>query len=91
MSAVKFLERKGVIQFFGAALLASPFANALMFMVLQKSKNNLAYQQLSFWKILTTGSPLHYGLAICSLVIGFVMIESIFFTVTKKQYGHILY
>lgn len=86
MSAVKFLERKGVIQFFGAALLASPFANALMFMVLQKSKNNLAYQQLSFWKILTTGSPLHYGLAICSLVIGFVMIKG-----SQKAWSYVLF
>ncbi len=75
MSAVKFLERKGVIQFFGAALVIAPFANALMFIVLQKSKNNLLYQQLSFWKVLTSGTPLHYVLAVCSFAIGIIMLR----------------
>lgn len=75
MSAVKFLERKGVIQFFGAALVIAPFANALMFLVLQKSKNNLIYQQLNFWNVLTSGTPLHYILAVCSFIIGILMLR----------------
>jgi hypothetical protein len=75
MLAVKFLERKGVIQFFGAALVMAPFANAFMFIILQKSKNNLLYQQLSFWKVLTSGTPLHYALAVCSFVIGIIMLR----------------
>ncbi len=85
MSAVKFLERKGVIQSFGAALLAAPFANALMFIVLQKSQKNLAVQNLSFWKVVTSGTPLHYTLAICSLIIGAVML-----TGSKKAWSFVL-
>ncbi len=85
MSAAKFLERKGVIRFFGAALLVAPFANALMFIILQKSKNNLLYQQPSFWKVLTTGSPLHYGLAFCSFVIGAMMLKG-----SQKVWSYVL-
>jgi hypothetical protein len=86
MSAVKFLERKGVVRFFGAALIVAPFANALMFMVLQKSKNNLLYQHLSFWKILTNGTPLHYALAISSLIIGSVMLKG-----SNKAWSYVLF
>lgn len=85
MSAVKFLERKGVIQSFGAALLAAPFANALMFIILQKSQKNLAVQNLSFWKVVSSGTPLHYALAICSLIIGIVML-----TGSKKAWSFVL-
>jgi hypothetical protein len=85
MLAVKFLERKGVIQSFGAALLAAPFANALMFIILQKSQKNIAVQNLSFWKVVTSGTPLHYTLAICSLIIGVVML-----TGSKKAWSFVL-
>ena len=74
-SAVKFLERPIVIKCFGFALLVAPFFNALMFIFLQKSKNSLVYQQLSFWKVLVSGSPLNYGLALCSFVIGAIMLR----------------
>ena len=73
--AVKFLEKPLVIRFFGLALLIAPFFNAFMFMILQKSKNNLIYQQLSFWKVLTSGSLLNYSLAISSIVIGAMMLK----------------
>lgn len=74
-SAVKFLERPLVIRCFGFALLVAPFFNAMMFIFLQKSKNNLTYQQLSFWKVLLSGSPLNYGLAVCSFIIGAIMLR----------------
>lgn len=85
MSAVKFLERKGVIQTFGVALLAAPFMNAVMFIILQKSQKNIALQNLNFWKVISSGTPLHYALAACSLIIGVVMLSG-----SKKAWSFVL-
>ena len=85
MLAVKFLERKGVIQSFGVALLAAPFMNALMFIILQKSQKNGALQNLNFWKVISSGTPLHYALAACSLIIGLVMLSG-----SKKAWSFVL-
>jgi hypothetical protein len=85
MSAVKFLERKGVIQSFGVILIGAPFVNALMFILLQKSQKNIALQNLSFWKVISTGTPLHYALAAGSLILGAYMLSG-----SRKAWNFVL-
>lgn len=78
MSAVKFLEKKAVIRTFGVALCLAPLANALMFILLQKTTNPLykqTFQQVSFWTVLKSGTTFHYFLAISSLIIGIIMLR----------------
>lgn len=82
---VKLLERKGFMQFWGFVLIAAPVANTLAFIFLQKSQNPLLYSQLSFWKVLSTGTPLHYALALCSFALGVMMLRG-----SQKTWGFFL-
>ena len=75
MSAVQFLERKTVIRGFGLALILAPAFNAGMLIYLQKQQNPLLFKQIGWFKLLTHGSMLSYFLAVCSIIIGFIMLK----------------
>lgn len=76
MKAVKFLEKKLVIRFFGIALCLAPFINILLYFYLEKLKPNYNSYHMTLTELLKTGSPLHYFLAFCSLAIGLVMLTT---------------
>ncbi len=75
MSAVQFLERKTVIRGFGLALILAPAFNAVALIYLQKQQNPLLFKQIPWYKLVTHGSPISYILAVCSVIIGFIMLR----------------
>lgn len=74
MKVVRFLERKNVIRFFGAALVLAPFVNIALHIYLTKMQNHMTWQQIGLWQYLKSGNTLSYFLAVFSVFIGFKML-----------------
>ena len=75
MKVVRFLEREGVIKFFGSALIAAPFINLGLHLFVLKVQNKASWEQVNVLNFLKSGNPFSYFLAFCSIVIGFKMLS----------------
>jgi hypothetical protein len=74
-SAVKFLERKQVIQFFGLCLLLAPFVNAYLVLYTRMQNYKLTWAQINIISTLKSGILDNYVLSLVSIVIGIVMLR----------------
>jgi hypothetical protein len=74
MFLVKVLEKKGVIQTFGAALVLAPFMNTLVKMALLGPIPN-RWSFAMFWRIIMVGSIPNQILYVASIIIGILMLR----------------
>jgi hypothetical protein len=74
-SAVKFLERKQVIQFFGFCLVVAPFVNAYLVLYTKMQDYKLTWAQINIINTLKSGILDNYILSLISIVIGIVMLR----------------
>ncbi len=74
-SAVKFLERKRVIQFFGLCLVLAPFVNAYLVLYARMQDYKLTWAQINIINTLKSGILDNYLLSLVSIVIGTVMLR----------------
>jgi hypothetical protein len=70
MKLVRFLERKGVIRFFGVSLILAPFVNMALHLTIIKMHGNIAWSQFQFWPAIQSTGWISLILAMCSVVIG---------------------
>lgn len=75
MGVVRFLERKWVIQFFGVALIVSPFVNIFVQFLFLNTKTGISWRHVSISAYLLSGSFTNYALAVASIVIGTIMLR----------------
>ncbi len=75
MNAVKILERKFVIRFFGLALMIAPFINIALMLVMLKNQSHLTWSTLPIKDVLTSGKISNYILILASLIIGLIMLS----------------
>jgi hypothetical protein len=75
MIAVKILERKAVIRFFGLALILAPFMNILLMLYMIKTQSQLNWSALPYQKIFMSGKIANYMLILASVVIGAIMLS----------------
>lgn len=83
MFAVKLLERKGVIQFFGFCLTFAPLFNIAIAMWMRQIETQQKWNLASFIAALSSGTLPHYALSILSIAIGIVMLRG---SVTAWKY-----
>ncbi len=76
MKAVRFLEQSKNIRYFGTLLCLAPIVNAGLYLYFEKIHANAQFQKINYWQILKQGSQLHYFLALCSLIIGLLMLST---------------
>ncbi len=74
-SAVRFLEKKQVIQFFGFCLVIAPFVNAYLVLYTRMQEYKLTWAQINIINTLKSGILDNYVLSIISIVIGIVMLR----------------
>ncbi len=75
MKVVRFLERKEVIRFFGVALLVAPFLNFFLHAIVIRSQSGTAWSQFQWLAVLKNMPYISFGLAACSVAIGFTMLS----------------
>lgn len=75
MKVVRFLEREGVIKFFGMALILAPLINLGLHLFVLKVQNKASWEQVNVLNFLKSGNPFSYFLAFCSVIIGFKMLS----------------
>lgn len=75
MFAVKLLERKGVIQFFGFCLTFAPLFNIAIAMWMRQIETQQKWSFASFIAALGSGTLPHYALSALSIVIGILMLR----------------
>lgn len=75
MGVVNFLEKKRVIKLFGLALILAPFINIAVHYFYLKLINNPVLGQVGFLYFIKNGSIPNYILSVCSLIIGFKMLQ----------------
>lgn len=74
-SAVRFLERKQVIQFFGFCLVVAPFVNMYLVLYTRMQDYKLTWGQINILSTLKTGMLDNYILSLISIIIGIVMLR----------------
>jgi len=74
-SAVRFLEKKQVIQFFGLSLIVAPFVNFYLVLYSRMQEYKLTWAQLNLINSLKSGIIDNYVLSLLSIVIGIVMLR----------------
>ena len=75
LSAVKFLEKKQVIQFFGLCLVLAPFVNAYLVLYARMQEYKLSWAQINIISTFKGGILDNYVLSVVSIVIGIVMLR----------------
>ncbi len=75
MKLVRFLERKGVIRFFGVSLILAPFINMTLHLTIIKMQGNIAWSQFQFWPAIQSAGWISLILAISSIVIGSILLS----------------
>jgi len=75
MGFVKVLEKKGVIQFFGIALILAPFVNMIVSLAMYNGVVSKWSPSVAFNLLKTTGSWVHFVLYTASFVIGLIMLR----------------
>lgn len=74
-SAVRFLEKKQVIQFFGFCLVVAPFVNAYLVLYTKMQEYKLTWAQINIINTLKSGILDNYILSVISIIIGIVMLR----------------
>jgi len=85
MKLVRFLERKGVIRFFGVSLILAPFINMALHLTVIKMQGQVAWSQFQFWPAIQSAGYISLMLAACSLVIGFILLSG-----SQKAWKYVL-
>lgn len=75
MFAVKILEKKSIIRLFGIALTIAPFFNIASMVWIQHSAKHYRWNKETVIAIMSSGSPLQYGLGLLSIIIGIIMLR----------------
>jgi hypothetical protein len=75
MKLVRFLERKGVIRFFGVSLILAPFINMALHLTIIKMHSNIAWSQFQFWPAIQSTGWISLILAISSVIIGSTLLS----------------
>ncbi|MCC2678485.1 MAG: hypothetical protein K0R29_1061 [Pseudobdellovibrio sp.] len=85
MKLVRFLERKGVIRFFGVSLILAPFINMGLHLTVIKMQGQVAWSQFQFWPAIQSAGYISLMLAACSLVIGSILLSG-----SQKAWKYVL-
>lgn len=75
MKLVRFLERKGVIRFFGVSLILAPFINMALHLIVIKMQGRVAWSQFQFWPAIQSTGWISLILAVSSVVIGCILLS----------------
>lgn len=70
MDIVRFLERKGVIRFFGVALILAPFINIALHIFILKIEGGISWSQFNLWAAVKGTGWISLFLALFSIAIG---------------------
>lgn len=74
MKLVRFLERKGVIRFFGVSLIMAPFINMALHLIVIKMQGKIAWVQFQFWPAIQSVGWISLILAVSSVIIGAILL-----------------
>lgn len=85
MKLVRFLERKGVIRFFGVSLILAPFINMALHITVIKMQGRIAWSQFQFLPAIQSTGWVSLILALCSVVIGCVLLSG-----SQKAWKYVL-
>ncbi len=74
-TAVRILERKGVIRLFGLALILSPIINIVFALWVRRLEIHQQYTFSIVMRLILSGSVTHHILTVASLIIGAIMLQ----------------
>ena len=85
MKLVRFLERNGVIRFFGVSLILAPFINMFLHILVIKMQGQVAWSQFQFLPAIQSAGLISLVLAVCSVVIGCILLSG-----SQKAWKYVL-